>query len=52
MIKEKYDLYINRELSWLKFNERVLQEAECSDNPLFEEYCVSDLETNFDIRDW
>ena len=33
---ESPELYINRELSWLQFNARVLSEAEDDSNPLFE----------------
>lgn len=33
---DRPEYYLNRELSWLKFNERVLGEAAAKDNPLME----------------
>ena len=33
---EDFEYYVNRELSWLKFDERVLGEARDKSNPLFE----------------
>ena len=33
---EKPEYFVNRELSWLKFNERVLSEARDKSLPLFE----------------
>lgn len=41
---EDFEEWVEFELGW---------NASCRcNNPLLEEYCVSDLETSFDIRDW
>ena len=49
------DLYLNRDLSWLEFNQRVLEEVDDKDNPLFERLkflaiAVSNLDEFYMVR--
>lgn len=45
----KREIYMNRELSWLKFNERVLEEAERDDVPLGERLSFASIyQSNLD----
>ncbi len=49
MGEKNENIYVNRELSWLMFDERVLQEAECDETPLFERLrFVSIFSSNLD----
>lgn len=46
---QKKDVYDNRELSWMKFNQRVLEEAEDPKNPLCERFSfLSIFQSNLD----
>src|SRR6202008_915884 len=52
---DDHALYTNRELSWLEFNQRVLEEVEDATNPLLERVkflCIvsSNLDEFFEVR--
>ncbi|MDP7051902.1 MAG: polyphosphate kinase 1 [Verrucomicrobiota bacterium] len=54
-MRDKPSLFFNRELSWLKFNQRVMKEAADPHNPLLERlkfFCIanSNLDEFFEVR--